>query len=372
MESEDELCVCLDADGRVHGSHAACPDASFRVFDRLLSLRPAALHALRRECLLASWPLAAGSFWLHHAQPPRGPLEALARRIFELHTDSAALDREATAGAEWWANVSRSEAMARGGGYGDIAFHFDKDEGAHEAHGLIIHPVLSTVTYLSDSGAPTVVVSDATVSPVGEYSACRMSAHLVPPRVGRHLRFDGRLLHGAPRSILPPAGEEAGSYERVTFCVNIWVGHKPRRCGPFTTPSSLAPTDHIDFRLRQTDPNMALNALKAQGRTVHISPKESRPRSARVNQSESSPQQHRIECFELHQTSQPHTLFLALPNESTLRRALGNATVLTIASPSIAVCKTSSSDESHLKSKREELPADELSNCKRGKRAPRP
>ena len=38
-----------------------------------------------------------------------------------------------------------------------IGMHWDKDEDLVDQQGINIHPHLSTVTYLSDAGAPTLV-----------------------------------------------------------------------------------------------------------------------------------------------------------------------------------------------------------------------
>jgi len=122
--------------------------------------------------------------------------------------------------------------------------------------GLFVHPLLATVTYLCDAGAPTLVVPGCTISTEGQYNfgteptisaggrssggsaaALYDSACLVPPRVGRHLRFDGCWLHGAPDALVPTGGE----YRRVTFLVNIWIGHKPGRCVRFAAPWASAP-----------------------------------------------------------------------------------------------------------------------------------
>lgn len=98
----------------------------------------------------------------------------------------------------------------------------DSSAAAPQALGIFVHPRLSTVTYLSDEGAPTVVFPRAFVSAEGAYTATPLpSAMLVPPRVGRHCCFDGRLLHGAPARLCA----SASPYERITFLVNIWIGH---------------------------------------------------------------------------------------------------------------------------------------------------
>lgn len=172
-------------------------------------------------------------------------------RIFDFHTAGAspAIQRSAC-GAEWWANVSRSEMIKS---HGDINLHFDKDERAFSEYGLVVHPLLATVTYLSDDGAATLlaphVILDAASG--GQYASeappgeppCAM---LVPPKTGRHLCFDGRWLHGAPAGYLPASAP----YVRITFCVNIWINHRPGRCPRFENSPTLPDDPLVAPRLR--------------------------------------------------------------------------------------------------------------------------
>jgi hypothetical protein len=59
------------------------------------------------------------------------------------------------------------------------------------------------VTYLSDTGAPTIVVPlrPATGGKQGSRDGGIVDQHTVHishPRVGKHITFDGRFLHGVP------------------------------------------------------------------------------------------------------------------------------------------------------------------------------
>ena len=115
------------------------------------------------------------------------------------------------------------------------------------------------MTYLSDVGAPTLVLNRRSPPPddvekksLGGDINCGWLSH---PRVGKHIAFDGRLLHGAPGWFLPSAvskieisacepatkriklgegcSDKAGRREnendrkRITFMVNIWLNHCP-------------------------------------------------------------------------------------------------------------------------------------------------
>jgi len=139
-----------------------------------------------------------------------------------------------------------------------ICFHWDKDEDLRLMMGgnMYIHPHISTVTYMSDSGAPTMALNN-TVNPfTGEYlSPSEQSAYLSWPKSGKHLSFDGRFLHAAPSNLM-----EKGAFEkqmkvsddisdenlkkkqlrrqrRVTFLVNVWLNYKPFNVEPF--PESM-------------------------------------------------------------------------------------------------------------------------------------
>ena len=249
-DDDDNFCVILTADGRVDGSGGAC-ETEFAVYDSLVELRdPEALEALRQDALWLAWPLARGSFWLTASATPCNPLEELASQIFKFHTANSTVPIDpATSGAEFWTNVTRSEHVEARRGYGNINFHVDKDERAHGEMGIVVNPLLSTVTYLSDVGAPTIVLPHVRVDGSGGYELGPLpTALLVPPLVGRHCRFDGRHLHGAPACFCPEALAAAAEvapaatahYERITFLVNIWIGHRPGNCERFERPSTGA------------------------------------------------------------------------------------------------------------------------------------
>lgn len=63
-------------------------------------------------------------------------------------------DEKASSGAEWWIQI-REE-----GYHSDLGmpFHWDKDERLREATGVMKYPEVSTVTYLTEHGAPTMVL----------------------------------------------------------------------------------------------------------------------------------------------------------------------------------------------------------------------
>ena len=276
-ESEsDDLCVVLDADGRVFGAGEGL-DYAFRAFDAFAPLVPAggrsptsedendltssspstppsSIDDLVADALLVDSPLAgdAATHWLsaRAARAPRCALEELAAAIFAFHTrDLRGPDafEESSSGVEWWVQARPS-----------LKLHWDKDEELRVATGLWVHPQVSTVTYLTGGGsggtrqAPTVVFEGVVAGPVarghggggggddvtsaGSPRASAMCASY--PEAGKHVSFDGRMLHGVLRELADGGGGGGGG--RITFLANVWLNHAPRGVKPL--PGSILPS----------------------------------------------------------------------------------------------------------------------------------
>ena len=178
------------------------------------------------------------SNWLAATAEPRCALERLARAVFERHTTGVDFN-PATSGAEWWAQVRRG-----GDKHESIEFHWDVDEHFCDlpgGGGVHVHPHLSTVTYLTAVGAPTLVLDakapkNATKGAIEQVYGAVPSGAISFPRLGKTIVFDGSKLHGA----VPPAkGSGAPNGERrVTFLVNVWLNHRPHAVEPL--PAKLA------------------------------------------------------------------------------------------------------------------------------------
>lgn len=239
----DFLPGLLDADGAGDGGCAT----SSRLLTRVV-----------RDCRVAKSVEAAAdgeqyssgsTYWLAASDAPWCALEHLARRVFQLHTRDvpvSAFDPKYS-GAEWWTQVLDDP------GEDEIGAHWDKDYGT-EAADVNVHPHVGTVTYLSDVGAPTVMLPLKTKP---RYSAdVRGRAPRVPsgtrreslgkndagafvsyPAVGKHVAFDGAWLHAAPSDLAAGSpgrnrddGKESAEEEkapRVTFLVNVWLDYVP-------------------------------------------------------------------------------------------------------------------------------------------------
>ena len=178
-------------------------------------------------------------------------------------------------GAEWWTlileckdnNITRDDDDAEKKHDHDdnddedddddeVGMHFDADYGLEaQVKNLMIHPRLATVTYLSNVGVPTLVL-DQRSPPPSDVTKLTLEGNvdrgwLSAPKIGKHIAFDGRLLHGAPGAFFPAisttdsqdehyehqekkrkmlAKDSSGnqnSTKRVTFLVNIWLNHCP-------------------------------------------------------------------------------------------------------------------------------------------------
>jgi hypothetical protein len=182
-------------------------------------------------------------------------LELLAWSIFQQHVQHYDLQESSAPiyGAEWWVQVkpvsapvvgkSRLEAYTNGSEAVDL--HYDKDEVLAESFGLGSFPTLSTVTYLTTTNSaappppPTVIFPHRYDENDQDVIPNMLVSHA---RRGKHLVFDGRLLHGAPShyALRPLALDTTTTKEekediastseqlwRITFLVNIWIGHKP-------------------------------------------------------------------------------------------------------------------------------------------------
>lgn len=162
---------------------------------------------------------------------PKDPVTAFALGIFRFHVGRLGLPIKdpAQAGAEFWVQDLEGDE--------EIPFHCDKDELLLQNTGRLRHPILSTVTYLTNGGLPTAVF--------GEETTC-----ISYPQIGNHLSFAGKLLHGVasslacstPNSLKHKSKKCRINRRRTTLLVNLWTKGPPTLVdgGP-----SLPPTDTI-------------------------------------------------------------------------------------------------------------------------------
>ena len=218
---------------------------------------------------------AGATFFVPAQMTPRCALEELALDIFKAHTkglkEGEHYDPERS-GAEWWTLVLESgdnnAAAAKKGNDEDsdedeeddeVGMHFDADYGLEaQLPNYMLHPRVATITYLSDCGVPTLIL-DKVSPPPNDASKKSLNGDVSTgwishPQFGKHVAFDGRLLHGAPGTFFPAQVREGANStdskrrkldyrpdylggglaqtdptpgKRVTFLVNIWLNHCP-------------------------------------------------------------------------------------------------------------------------------------------------
>ena len=203
---------------------------------------------------------------------PRCALEELAGAIFQLHTrDCDDYDPE-TSGAEWW-------VQSRPG----LSCHWDKDEELRVAAGLFVHPQVSTVTYLTAGAAqaPTLVFEGMTVpslarqghdNPADLPAAPECTAVCASyPEVGKHVAFDGRLLHGALREMAEPDGERRTARARALgsrFSSTFGSTTDRRACDPSPMGSSRRSGARLPCPRRRARGPSAVAQVEATGADV--------------------------------------------------------------------------------------------------------
>ncbi len=242
-------------------------------------------------------PNTSGAEWWVQIRPsPKsGRYKMLVQDEIHANKHSSTSSQTKTNGKEEYSNNNNKDESDKG-----ICFHWDKDEDLRLLMGgkMYIHPHISTVTYLTDIGPPTMALNYRVNALTGEYiiptksndkddydedGANDNASHVVEgyiswPKMGKHLSFDGRYLHAAPAELMKKGLfkeqieipiEVSDDYNngndhlqkerkkrrqrRVTFLVNIWLNYKPFNVDVF-------PETMIGM-LSKADPNIATHIL---------------------------------------------------------------------------------------------------------------
>jgi len=154
--------------------------------------------------------------------------------------------------AEWWMH-SKSADQWQG-----HALHYDSNEHSATSSSDIAHPAVTSVVYLTEPSSsifgPTLVLDQR----LGGHHAGQ--GFLVPPRRGRVLLFNGRLLHGVlpgkPWEQISPLCSSSTDLRRLTLMIGWWtapVRHRPcpdmasrGQGGPVVFESNMKPPMHED------------------------------------------------------------------------------------------------------------------------------
>ena len=91
-------------------------------------------------------------------------------------------------------------------------------------HWQMSFPVLSTITFLDEIGAPTLILNQTTFDGNGENPLIPEYGTLVYPKRGRHVIFRGDLQHGTVAGLTQSRDPER---QRLTLLVNWWTDAAP-------------------------------------------------------------------------------------------------------------------------------------------------
>mmetsp|Transcript_24007 Transcript_24007/g.47054 ORF Transcript_24007/g.47054 Transcript_24007/m.47054 type:complete len:378 (+) Transcript_24007:37-1170(+) len=329
MEDDDIHLASLDQEGRVLGVSDLKMDFGFRSFPEALQMSDKLLKDLFIDCRYVDSSLFDSTFWMPATGKPRCTLERLAAAVFELHTshafkpDDSRVDWART-GVEWWVQHCRggerekTKDGERLGEKKEIGFHWDKDEEMRCMDGIYVHAAVSTVTYLTSAGAPTLIL-DQRIGAGGELlgDGSIKAGHCSFPRVGKHVSFDARHLHAVP-SLLAPShsapdfsrkrrreadtgiegDEKDGSVDgskdakgrvgdgqsrtsgsaashpgmtRVTFLANVWVNHRPcrvKRLPEIAVKHLSDNTVKMCGKAAELDSRMQISASRTNGKSM--------------------------------------------------------------------------------------------------------
>jgi hypothetical protein len=197
---------------------------------------------------------AGCTYFFPSQMTPRCALEGLALLIFQAHVkDLDGMYNPEQSGAEWWTLVMDANKPRKTNGDAkqedddqdeddEVGMHFDADYGLEEQMpNILLHPRVATVTYLSDVGAPTIVLDKHSPPPSDPEKKTLngdvQRAWLSGPQFGKHVAFDGRLFFPGKvrdttngeevRVSKRPKLENSPPEKRITFLVNIWLNHCP-------------------------------------------------------------------------------------------------------------------------------------------------
>lgn len=155
--------------------------------------------------------------WQPKAKPRRFSIEQLIELVARVDfPDGVPGEIE---GAEYWVEVRKN-----GGRDGHNALLFDKDVGYATNQQQMRFPALSTITFLTDGGAPTVVLNRTTDTRGSQFvPAVPSQGYLTVPVAGKHLRFSGRAQHG----LVGEACTNSCDEDVVVIRINWWAHESP-------------------------------------------------------------------------------------------------------------------------------------------------
>lgn len=120
--------------------------------------------------------------------------------------------------------------------YGIYNFHVDCDEELKKRQNIVVHPILSCVTYGSDCLYPTVITDVSYEDYKFKNFENKETLQIIFPEKNKHITFDGSNMHGVGQlfdeNILTDTFYETET-ERIILAINLWK-HRPLDIEYFT------------------------------------------------------------------------------------------------------------------------------------------
>lgn len=207
--------------------------------------------------------------WQPKEKPGRYSIEQLIELVSQIDFPDG-LPNEIQ-GAEYWVEVRKN-----GGRRSNNVMLFDKDVGHATNQQQMRFPALSTTTFLTDGGAPTLILNRTTdVHGSLFVPAVPSQGYLTVSAAGKHVRFSGRAQHG----VLGEACTSGCDENVVAIRINWWA-HKslePPYCKRLSEPEiaqagytvfGKAEMQHFKEEIKRSEPARAIQSKSLMAETL--------------------------------------------------------------------------------------------------------
>lgn len=109
-------------------------------------------------------------------------------------------------------------------------FHTDKDENLFNSTRCLIHPILSTVTYINENNIPTIITNKKQFNYNNDLEE---NIFLSFPKKFKHISFNGMYMHGVVNIL-----NDIQVKNRKTLMINLWKNNKPKKTDYYSNNNS--------------------------------------------------------------------------------------------------------------------------------------
>lgn len=122
----------------------------------------------------------------------------------------------------WWKNSEINEQILSTKSEIIHKFHIDRDEKSDINDDLYLSPMISTITYLTDTKFPT-IISNISSEGFSKDKNYKYKIFISKGLKNKHISFNGSYYHGVSNIYKKINFNET----RTNFMINIWENHKP-------------------------------------------------------------------------------------------------------------------------------------------------